>query len=118
MNSGVGVVPRDDGVEARVEVGVREDRVMRDAVPELAQSRDRTLALGGSEVVEDRARHQEPRRPRIFLGLRFGDGECRRERQVDVVTEDQIARFRCTVEPGPPVAARLPRAQQFAVVRE
>ena len=113
----VGVVPRDDAVEAVVEVDVRIDRVVRDAVAELAQARDRALALARAEVVEDRARHQEPRRPRALLRLDLGHRQRAVEREVDVVAQDQVARLRRAVEARPAVAAGLRRLQQLAVVR-
>ena len=110
----VGVVPRDDAVEAVVEVDVRIDRVVRDPVAELAQARDRALALARGEVVEDRARHQEPRRPGALRRLDLGHRQRAVEREVDVVAQDQVARLRArgrsrpsgSRRPWPPAAAR------------
>ena len=50
MYSRVGVVPGDDGVEALVEVDARLDGVQADAVTELAQPRERVLALGEARL--------------------------------------------------------------------
>ena len=114
----VRVVPGDDRIEAVVEIDVGPDRVVRDPVAELAQPRDRALAVRRIEVVEDRPRHQEPRRPCALLGLHLCDRERAVERQVDVVAQDQVARLGRAVEARIPVAAALRRAQQLAVVRE
>ena len=46
----VGVVPGDDRLEALVEVDLGPDGVMGDVAAELAQARDRALALGESRL--------------------------------------------------------------------
>jgi len=80
-------VPRHDGIEAVVELEPRVDGVEPDAVPELAQARERLLALERAEVVEDASRHQEVSRLGAGLGLELGEPERRLEREVDVVAE-------------------------------
>src|SRR5581483_3414371 len=102
---------------AIVEVEVRPYGVMRDAVSQLPQAGDRALLLGRREVVEHRARHQEPRRPCVRLRLELGDGERPVEGEIDVVAEDQVAVRRRTVEAGEAVAAALRRTKQVPVVR-
>jgi hypothetical protein len=47
-------VPRHDGIEAVVELEPRVDGVEPDAVPELAQARERLLAFERAEVVVGR----------------------------------------------------------------
>ena len=84
-------MPRDHRVEARVEIDIRPHGMMRDPVAQRPQPLDRLLALRRREVVEDRARHQEPRRPRPLLRLDLGDRERTVQRQVDVVAQDQVA---------------------------
>ena len=114
----VGVVPGEDGVEALVEVDARVDGVQADAVAELAQPRERPLALVRAEVVEDRARHQEIGRLRAGVGLDLGQPQRGVEREIDVVAEDQVALARRALEEREPVAARLRRLEQLAVVVE
>jgi hypothetical protein len=111
-------VPRDDRLEALVEVDVGPDRVVRDPAAERAEPLDRPVAFPRREVVEDRPRHQAPRRPHARLRLDLGDANGRDEGEVDVVADDQVAWLRRPVEPHDPVAARLRGLEQLAVVRE
>ena len=64
------------------------------------------LALGRVEVVEDRPRHQEPRRPRAGVRLDLGERDRRVEGEVDVVAQDEVARPGSRSKPGEPVPAR------------
>src|SRR5262249_27307999 len=103
---------------AVVEVELRVDGVQSDAMPELTEARDRTLAFRGSEVVEDAARHQEVGRRGTGLRLELGEPERRVEREVDVVTKQEIARGWFAVEESECVVAGLCRVEQLAVVHE
>ena len=111
-------MPRDEGIEAIVELESRVDGVEADAVPELAQAPEGMLALGRGEVVEDALRHHEVGRLRAGFGLEPGQRERRVEREVDVVPQQQITGRRLVVEKREPVAARLGRCEQLAVMRE
>jgi hypothetical protein len=111
-------VPGDDRVEAVVEVEPRIDGMEPDAVAELAQPLERSLALVRGEVVEDRAGHQEVRRPRARLGLELAHAQCSVEREVDVVAEDQVAVLPRALEEGEPVPTFFRGLEQLGVVRE
>ena len=82
---GVGVVPGDDGVETLVELEPGVDGVQADAVSELAQPPERSLALWRGEVVEDAPGHQEVSRLRTLLGFDLGKRQSSVEREIDVV---------------------------------
>ena len=114
----VRVVPGDDRVEAFVEVEPRVHGVQPNAVPELSEARERTLALGGSQVVEDAAGHQEVGRRSVGLRLELGERERRVEREVDIMAQEQVARGRLAVEESESVAAGLRRVEQFPIVLE
>ena len=55
---------------------------------------------------------------RLGLGLQLGELQCRVEREVDVVAEEQVAGKRRAVERREPVPAGLRRVEQLAVVRQ
>ena len=114
----VGVVPRDDRLEAAVQVEMRPHGVVGDPPAERAEALDRPVALARVEVVEDRPGHQAPRRPhpRVVLDLRQPDRG--REREVYVVADEQVSRLRRSVEPRQAIAARLGGPEQLAVVLE
>jgi hypothetical protein len=111
-------VPGEHRVEAIVERRVRVDAVKADAVPELAQPRERAFAGARGEVVEVAPRHQEVRGRGAALGLELREGERRIQRHVDVVAEEEVTGARLVVEEGPAVAAGLGGVEQLAVVRE
>jgi hypothetical protein len=111
-------VPGEDRVEPRVAVDVRPDRVQTDAVAERAEALDRGLARGRVEVVELAARHQEVARDRVALRLQLCHLHRRLQREVDVVTQQQLSRFRWMVEVRKPVPAGVRRLEQLAVVGE
>ena len=92
--------------------------VEADPVAVRTQLRQRPLALGRGEVVEDARRHQEVRRLRAVLALDRGDLARRLEREVDVVAEEEIAGLRLVVEEGEAVAAARGRVEQLPVVVE
>ena len=114
----LGVVPRDDRVEPLVGRRVRVHGVQADAVTELTQPRERVLALGRVEVVEDRLRHQEVRRAGAGVRLELRHAERRVEREIDVVAEDQVAVGGLALEEPEAIAARRGRLQQLGVVLE
>jgi hypothetical protein len=111
-------VPRDDGIEALVERRVGIHAVQADAVAELAQRRDRALALARVEVVEVAVRHQEVRGGDAALLLAHRHGQSCVERHIDVVAEKDVAGPRLVVEKGPAVAAVACRVEQLDVVVE
>src|SRR5258705_5797938 len=112
------VVPRDDRIEPLVEVDVWIHGVKSDTMAQLAQTLDRPLAVCRREVVENRACHQKPGRPRLLVRLHLRNGERRVERQVDVVPQDHVTGLRGTVKPCELVAAEICRAHELAVVGE
>ncbi len=114
----VGVVPGDHRVEAVVELDARPDGVEADAVVELAQPVQRAASLRGSEVVEDRLRHQEVGGARADLGLELRHAEGGVEREVDVVAKQQVAGLGLLGVGRPVVAAVSRRLEQDAVVVE
>ena len=103
---------------AIVELEPRVDGVKTDTMPELTQARDRTLAFGRGEVVEDAPCHQEVGCVRARLGLELGKRECRVEREIDVVAEQQISGRGLAVEEREPVPAGPGRVEELAIVLE
>ena len=114
----VGVVPRDDRLEAVVQVEMRPDGVVGDPPAERAEALDRPVAFLRVQVVEDRTGHQAPRRPDARVVLDLGQPDRGGEREVDVVPDEQVARLRRPVEPGEAIPARLGGLEQLAVVLE
>ena len=99
-------MPRDDRVEALVEVGTRPEGMEPDAVPELAQPLECTFARGRGEVVELAARHQEVGGRRAALGLELGDLERSVQREVDIVPQQDVPRLGRPIEEGEAIPAR------------
>ena len=93
MYSGSGLCQATTGSKRSSCVDVRPDGMQADAVPELAQPRDRALALVRGEVVEDPP-SSGSRSRRAALGLELGHPQRRVEREVDVVAEEEVARRR------------------------
>src|SRR5262249_51697060 len=91
---------------ALVEVDVRMHGVQPDAMAELTQPRQRRLALGRGEVVEDAARHQEVRRRDVALGLELGHAHGGVEHEVHVVPQEDLAGLWFVVEVHEAIRAR------------
>ena len=107
MNSGSGLCQASTRSKRSSSVDRREDGVVADRVPELAQPCDRALARGRGEVVEDAPRHQEVRRARAGRRLELGQLERGLEREIDVVAQEEVAGPGLVVEEREAVAARL-----------
>jgi len=87
-------------------------------VAQFAQPCQRVLALVRVEVVEDGAGHEEIGRLRSGSRLDLGHPERGVEREIDVVAEEHGAGLGRPLEEREPVAARLRRLEQLAVVLE
>ena len=87
-------------------------------MPELAQARDRRLSLARREVVEDGLGHEQVRRRRAVLGLDLRHPQRRVEREVDVVSDEELSAFRPVAEGREPIPAGLRRFEELAVVLE
>ena len=111
-------MPRDDRVEALVELDVRVDGVQADRVTQLAEALDRRGSLRRGQVVEDRLGHQEIRGRDAGPGFELRHLDGRGQREVDVVAEEEVSRLRVVAETREAVAAGLRGVEELAVVRE
>ena len=110
-------MPRDDRIEALVELDVGIDGMQADGVAELAEPRDRGDTFARGEVVEDRLGHEEIGRRDAVLGLELGHPERGVEREVDVVAEEDLPRSGPLAEGREAVPAGLRRLEDLGVVR-
>ena len=111
-------MPRDDRIEALVQLDVGMHRVQADRVAELPEPRDRGDTFARGQVVEDRLGHEQVRRRDVVLSLELGHPERGVEREVDVVAEEQVSRLGALVEGREAVSALLRRLEDLGIVRQ